>query len=101
MADRSHVFVGVALLGLHLPGARSLKEKRGELRPLVDRIRARHQVLVTEIGGQDLHQRATLAICAISTSPSEPAARLERVRTLVDGTWSGNVLSWDLDVLEL
>ena len=101
MRERGDVFVGVAVLELHLPGARSLKEKRGELRPLVERIRARHQVLVTEVGGQDLHQRAALAICAISTSPSDLEDRLARVRSLVDGTWSGNVLSWELDVLKL
>jgi uncharacterized protein YlxP (DUF503 family) len=41
------VYVGVAHLELHLPEARSLKAKRGAVRPLVERIRNRHQVLVT------------------------------------------------------
>ncbi len=98
MDDRGTVYVGVALLGLHLPEARSLKEKRGSVRPLVERIRNRHHVLVVEAGHQDLHQRATLAICGLSTDVTDLQARLQRVRNLVDETWPGFVLSWDVDV---
>lgn len=98
MDDRGTVFVGVALLGLHLPEARSLKEKRGSVRPLVERIRHRHQVLVVEAAHQDLHQRATLAICAMSTDVTDLEARLQRVRATVDESWPGFVLSWDVDV---
>jgi len=101
MDDRITVYVGVALLGLHLPEARSLKQRRGSVRPLVERLRNRHRVLVIEAGHQDLHQRATLAICAISTDAADLEARLQRVRSTVDESWPGFVLSWDVDVTPL
>ncbi len=101
MDDRGTVYVGVALLGLHLPEARSLKQKRGSVRPLVERIRNRHRVLVIEAAHQDLHQRATLAICALSTDVGDIEQRLARVRTTVDESWPGFVLSWDVDVMPL
>ena len=99
MADS--VYVGVAHLELHLPEARSLKAKRGAVRPLVERIRNRHQVLVTEVDHQDLHQRATFAIAALSTSLVDVESRLQRVRVTVDDSWSGFVLGWEIEIIQL
>ncbi len=95
------VYVGVAHLELHLPEARSLKAKRGAVRPLVERIRNRHQVLVTEVDHQDLHQRATFAIAALSTSLVDVESRLQRVRMTVDDSWTGFVLGWEVEILQL
>lgn len=94
----SPLFIGVARLELHLPDARSLKEKRSHTRSLIERIRARHQVLVVEADGQDLHQRARFAISALSTRASDVEERLERVAHTVDETWAGHVLGWQVDV---
>lgn len=101
MDDRSTVYVGVALLDLHLPESRSLKQRRASVRPLIERLRNRHRVLVIEAGHAELHQRATLAICAISTDAGEIEQRFQRVRTTVDDSWPGFVLSWDVDVTPL
>lgn len=93
-------YVGVAHLELHIPEARSLKAKRAPVRSLVEKIRNRHQVLVIEVGHQKLHQRARLAMCAISTDPVDVEARLRRVETTVDLNWSGRILSWDVEVIQ-
>jgi uncharacterized protein YlxP (DUF503 family) len=96
-----NLYVGVARLDLHLPEARSLKEKRSQTRSLLERIRARHQVLVIEADHQDLHQRSTFAICALSTDPVDVEARLQRVQRTVDDSFGGFVLSWTVDVLQV
>ena len=101
MIDSTPIFVGVARLTLHLPEARSLKAKRSHTRGLVERIRSRHQVLVVESDHQDLHQRATFAVCAISTDPVDLESRLQRVSRTVDDTWTGYVLGWDVEVLQV
>ena len=95
-----NVYIGVARLELHIPEARSLKEKRSHTRSLISRIRSRHQVLVVEADHQDLHQRALIVICAVSTDVSDVEARLQRVETTVNQTWTGHVLSWDVDVIQ-
>ncbi len=56
--------VGVVTIELSIPGARSLKEKRGRLRPLVDGIRHRFHVSIAEIGLMNVHDRAVVA-CAV------------------------------------
>jgi uncharacterized protein YlxP (DUF503 family) len=94
-------FVAVAHLELHVPEARSLKAKRGPVRSLVEKIRNRHKVLVIEADHQDLYQRAHLTICALSTSHVDAEARLQRVEATVNSHWSGHVLSWEVDVIQV
>jgi uncharacterized protein YlxP (DUF503 family) len=94
-------YIGIVHLDLHLPEARSLKEKRAQIRSLVDKIKSRHQVLVVESEYQDLHQRARLAICSLSTDAVDAEARLQRVEGTVDRNWSGLVLGWETDVVQL
>jgi uncharacterized protein YlxP (DUF503 family) len=94
-------YVGIAHLELHIPEARSLKAKRGPIRSLVEKIRNRHQVLVIEAGHLDLQQRSRLAICALSTSSVDIEARLRRVEGTIDRNWSGHVLSWEIEIVQI
>ncbi len=95
-----NIYVAVVCLELHIPEARSLKEKRSATRSLVQRLRHRHQVLVTEADGQSLYQRATLVITALSTSEADLEARLQRVSNTVDESWSGHILDWSTEILQ-
>ncbi len=66
---------------LRLPGAQSLKEKRGLLKPVVERIRSRYQLSVAEVGYQDKWQRARLAVAIVAGSAGhvdEVADEVER-----------------------
>lgn len=98
---QTNVYVGVARLELFVPDARSLKEKRSHTRSLADRIRSRHTVLVIEIEHQNLHQRAAYAICAVSTDPVDLESRLQRVERTVDRNWSGHVLDWNVEIIQI
>ena len=93
-------YIGVAHLELHIPEARSLKAKRAPVRSLVEKIKNRHQVLVVETDHQDLYQRASLAICALSTDPVDAEARLRRVEKTIDHNWHGHVLRWDVEIVQ-
>ena len=94
-------YVGIAHLELHVPEARSLKAKRGPVRSLIEKIKNRHQVLIIEAGHQDLQQRARIAICALSTSSVDIEARLRRVERTIDRNWSGHVLSWEIEIVQM
>lgn len=58
------MIVGLLSIELHLPGARSLKDKRAVLRRLKDRV-ARLNVAVSEVAHHDLRQRAGLGVVTI------------------------------------
>lgn len=95
------LYIGVAQLELHIPDARSLKEKRKSTLSLLQRLKARHQALVIEAGGQDLYQRALFAICVMSTSSADVDARLQRISNTIDESWSGMILRWEVEVMQL
>jgi uncharacterized protein YlxP (DUF503 family) len=58
--------VGVLRLTLFIHGAASLKDKRQVLRKVVDRLRARFNVSVAEVGDNDVWQRAVVGITAVA-----------------------------------
>ena len=60
------MFIGVLRLSFHLPGARSLKDKRQVVRSFRDRVRARLDVSIAEVDHMDLHQRATFGVAVVS-----------------------------------
>ena len=58
--------VGVMHVDLHLPGCRSLKQKRGRLAKVMNHIRKKHQIAVAEVGDHNVWGRAGLAVVALS-----------------------------------
>jgi len=62
--------VGVLRLTLYIHGARSLKDKRQVLRKVVDRVRARYNVAIAEVGDQDIWQTAVVGVCAVANDHS-------------------------------
>jgi uncharacterized protein YlxP (DUF503 family) len=73
------MFVGVLRLTFHVPSARSLKEKRRVVQKFRDRIRARFDVSIAEVGAQDLHQRAVFGVCVVSSDAAVCDSVLEQV----------------------
>lgn len=78
--------VGVLVLELALPGNGSLKEKRRVLNSLEDRLRHRFNVSVAEVGHQNAHQRATLAVACVSSDRTVCGQVLEAVFRMVDAS---------------
>ncbi|MGD1011785.1 MAG: DUF503 domain-containing protein [Acidimicrobiales bacterium] len=70
---------------LHFPACRSLKEKRGTLRPVVEGARARFPVAVAEVGYQELHQRSVVEVAAVAANEKVVVEILDAVERFI---WS-------------
>jgi len=89
--------VGALVLELRLPGCRSLKEKRGRLKPLLAALRREFSVAAAEIESMDRHEEAVVAVVAVSNDArhveswlSSVPGWIERQRpdlTLVDSSY--------------
>jgi uncharacterized protein YlxP (DUF503 family) len=77
--------VAALTVELHLPAVHSLKEKRAILRPILEGARRRYAVAAAEVDGQDLWQRATLGMAAVSGSPRHAQEVMDAVERFV---WS-------------
>jgi len=95
------MIVGAALIELHVHGSRSLKEKRGVVRSVVQRLRARMNLSVAEVGGQDLWQRAVIGVVTVGTDARRLRSVLDRAVDFVAGTGLAEVTDSDVEILRL
>lgn len=87
------MFVGKVRVELHIPAARSLKDKRQVVRALKDRLLAMHAA-VAEVEHQDLWQRAALGIAVVSGESGQVREQLDRARRLFDQEYAATVTDW-------
>lgn len=88
------MFVGIVRIELHIPAARSLKDKRQVVRSLKDRICQRLSAAVAEVDHQDLWQRAALGVAVVSGEAGHAQELLDSVRRLVDQEYAAQVTDW-------
>ncbi|MFH1176613.1 MAG: DUF503 domain-containing protein [Acidobacteriota bacterium] len=92
MSEKAPLFVAVGEVELHFPGARSLKDKRQDLRSILERLRHRFTLLVVESDFQNLHQRAGLALCAFATDAEASRTTVVRALEHIHENFAGIVL---------
>jgi len=82
---------------LRIRDMHSLKQKRGVVKSIIADIGRAHPVAVAEVDHQDLWQRATLGIAAVSSSPGQVDRMLRTISTdlerrsdveVLDTSWS-------------
>jgi len=90
--------VGVLTLELHIEGALSLKDKRHTVKSLKDRLRAKFNVAVAEIGYQDLWQRSLVSAVTVSGDHAHAEQVLQSVEReaagLLGGILVGSSVEW-------
>jgi uncharacterized protein YlxP (DUF503 family) len=64
--------------------AQSLKEKRAVLQRIMTRLKQKYNISVAEIDHQNVWQRTTLGIVAITSSRSTTERELQRALALID-----------------
>ncbi len=80
------LYVLLLKLELVIPQARSLKQKRGPLQSLKQRIRGRFNVSVSEVGYRDKWQRALLAACMVGGERRHLESEAAKLCQLVEET---------------
>ena len=105
---RPDACIGVLLAELHFPGSRSLKDKRAPLASLRDAVQTRFRASFSEVGLQDVWQRARVLVVLAASSLQQARERLDDVdrylhgqefevsRVLLKTTDPVDVL-WDID----
>lgn len=95
------MIVGAALVELHVHGSRSLKEKRGVVRSVTQRLRNRFNLSVAEVGGQDTWQRAVIGLVGCGSDPRRVRSVLDQAIAFVDGMGLAEVTRSDVEITTL
>lgn len=93
--------VGVGTLELYLFGVVSLKEKRGVVRSVIQRVQNQFHVSVAEVGSLDLHHKATIGFAVVSNDSRLANSVLDKIVDAVEGYGLAEVGRPNLEVLHL
>ena len=96
-----HLVVGVARFVWVLRHSRGLKDKRAAIRRIKDRVTARHNVSVAEIGSQDDPQRAVIAVALAGSDGRAVRSYLDRVLDMVDDMYIAPMAERGVELITL
>jgi len=95
------VTIGVLTVELHLPQSRSLKDKRQVVRGVKDRLRARHNVAVSEMEEHaDVWQRGGLAVVSVASRRDVLDGLFEAIMRQIESQIPGHLVETGRDFLE-
>jgi len=95
------MIVGAAVVEIHVHGSQSLKQKRGVVRSIAQRLRNQFNVSVAEIGGQGTWQRAEIGIAATGNDRRYVRGLLDRALDFVENLHLAEVVGSDVELLEM
>jgi hypothetical protein len=87
--------IATLTIQLHLAGCRSLKDKRGRIKPLIARLHREFNISVAEIGLQDRWQEAVIACAMVGNEAGHLESALQTVRRWVKGNWPDGMIVED------
>jgi hypothetical protein len=93
--------VAISYFELHIPHARSLKDKRKVVKSLIDRVHHRYRVSIAETEHHELHQRAGLTLASVGRSDRELERQLDDLRAAIESDPEAVISSWQPEILDL
>lgn len=93
--------VGVLRIDLHLSDNHSLKGKRKVVRGLIDKVKARFNVSISEVGSNDKWQRIELGISAVGNDRRHVDASLSHVLGFLEGASLAQIVDVETEILNL
>jgi hypothetical protein len=78
------MIIGSCTITLHIPAARSLKQKRQVVKSLLTRVRNQFNVSIAEVDSQDAWQVAVLGVACVSVSRQYAHGQLESVVRFIE-----------------
>ena len=95
------MFIAVGRVVLQIQESGSLKDKRQVVRKVTDRLRARFNVSVAEVGEQDRWQRAVLGLSVVAEDRRHADAQLEKILHAIDEMYLAPMVSRQTEILSL
>lgn len=92
--------IATLTIHLHIPGCASLKEKRGRIKPLINRLHREFNVSAAEIDRQDAHQHAVIACAMIGNDAAFLQSALSTAARWLESNWTdGDVIEQRIEIL--
>ncbi|MCX8116373.1 MAG: DUF503 domain-containing protein [Desulfobacterota bacterium] len=93
--------IGICQVDLRIPENHSLKGKRHVLRKIIDRVRHRFNVSISEVGDHDLWQRAQIGICTVGNDRRHINSSLDKVIDYIERMSLGELIHTEMEILSV
>ncbi|MEO2065393.1 MAG: DUF503 domain-containing protein [Desulfurobacteriaceae bacterium] len=90
--------IGYLELELYIPQSHSLKEKRSVVKRVLERLKGKFNVSVSEVGSQDSWQSSVIGIVTVGTSKQVVDATLEKVVSFVEELSPGLIVGYRKEI---
>ncbi|MGQ9617422.1 MAG: DUF503 domain-containing protein [Candidatus Aminicenantia bacterium] len=91
--------IGLCILELYFPYSHSLKEKRSKVNRIKERIKARFNVAIAEIGYQELWQRTKIGLVTIANGKDIVEKTFHLISRFVEAELGENVTNIEIEVM--
>ncbi len=93
--------VGVCQIDLLIPGNASLKGKRKVLRGIIDRVKNRYNISISEIGDNDLWQRSQIGLSVVGNDSRHVNSSLDKVISFIDGMNLAEIIHSEIEIIHI
>ncbi len=93
--------VGICHLDLRIPENHSLKGKRHVIRKLMDRVKHHFNVSISEVGDNDLWQRAKIGICTVGNDRRHINSSLDKVIDFIEKMQLVELVHTEMEILSI
>ena len=101
MWGECELVVGVCQVDLLIPGNASLKGKRKVLRGIIDRVKNRYNISISEIGDNDLWQRSQLGLSVVGNDTRHINSSLDKVIDFIERMNVAEVIGSQIEIIHV
>ena len=76
-----------------------MKEKRHVIRKLIDRVRHRFNVAISEVGDNDLWQRAQIGFCTVGNDRRFVNSSLDKIIDFIEKMYLAEVIKKEMEII--
>lgn len=93
--------IGICQLDLLIPENHSLKGKRHVLKKLMDRVKNRFNVAISEVGDNDLWQRAQIGISTVGNDRRHINSSIDNIIDFIEKMYLVEIAHIEMEILNV
>jgi len=86
------MIIGTLKLKIHIPWARSLKEKRMVVKSICAKVRVKFNVSIAEVEEQDIYKTVVLGISYVTTDNAQADSIADHVINFIESSTEGDII---------
>jgi hypothetical protein len=93
--------VGFGIITFRLHDCRSLKAKRKVVKSVVARLRNTFNASVSEVGANDVHQRAEIGFSLVGNNPKVINAKIDKLLNMAEDLGLAEVIDSEMEIMTI